>query len=848
MHIAQNKRQNVEKRAKIALVNGILPYLDRIANEVKKLSKDDAHRSERLQYVSELVERINEYNDILTQWIQLSRGELSLHVEDFALNDLFDIMMKSKRNFAQKGLSLEVVPTDAVVKADRMLTLFMINTLADNARKFTEQGKVSISATSEDKYVEISVSDTGVGLSADDIQTIVGSKVYDARQIGEDNGVHASSKGHGFGLMNCKGIIEKYRKTSTLFDVCLFGIESHIGKGSRFYFRLPKGTLRLMAGILVLFSVCLTSCTYKPTINVKQDEQPLPTDRLLRKASSFADSTFNCNVTGRFNLTLVYADSAIHYLNAYYNKKHPEGTNFMKGIDYSRNQNPSEIIWWDKKFVTDYHVILGVRNEAAVAALVLHRWDIYRYNNHIYTQLYRLTTQDTSLESYCRAMKRSNANRQVSLVLLILLIVLILAGYYVLVARRRLLFRMNLKQMLEVNREVLNALSEKVGSDQIDRLPVGMLHRIFPLINEIHLVSGLWLNLFKENGNLYLECMEQDCGNMTILHSLAEECKRTSQMQLSADHSIAVYPLLIDTHGKSLCIGTFAFITMQERPTTKERLLDELMVRYLAIILFQTVVHRQSQYDTLNEAEDEKRRARYEESLLHVQNMVLDNCLSTIKHETMYYPNRILQLVKQIQDDSGKENLKEHIHDTSEIVDYYREIFTLLSEQAARQLENVNFRRERIDLNEMLCEAQKTFQHLCNKKHIEATLVLQQAQEPIYATGDIELLRLLLENLFLGALSMSTPGSFILASTSNERFAQVSFTDTRPLYSTNQTEELFSPDIHRIPYLLCKQIIRDHDEFMGHPGCRIVAETLENGGRTIWFSIPLYRKAEQTNN
>ena len=41
--------------------------------------------------------------------------------------------------FHMKGIDLRVEDTKAVVKADRVLTLFMVNTLADNARKFTEK-------------------------------------------------------------------------------------------------------------------------------------------------------------------------------------------------------------------------------------------------------------------------------------------------------------------------------------------------------------------------------------------------------------------------------------------------------------------------------------------------------------------------------------------------------------------------------------------------------------------------------------------------------------------------------------------------------------------------------------
>ena len=38
-------------------------------------------------------------------------------------------------------------------------------------------------------------------------------------------------------------------------------------------------------------------------------------------------------------------------------------------------------------------------------------------------------------------------------------------------------------------------------------------------------------------------------------------------------------------------------------------------------------------------------------------------------------------------------------------------------------------------------------------------------------------------------------------------------------------------------YVVCRQIIREHDEAFGHPGCRINAES-EPGGVVIWFTVP----------
>lgn len=246
LHLDDNKKRNLEQRAKVSLVNSITPFIDRMIHEVDKLAEDDEStpdevKQERYEYISELTDKINQYNTILTNWIQMRQGTLNLRIVSFPLQPLFDIVAKGKMSFQMKKIKLDVQPTVAKVKADRTLTLFMINTIADNARKFTPAGgKVTVSAEEHDKYVEIVIADTGKGMDEEQL-----AHVFDRTYTG----------GHGFGLLNCKGIIEKYKKVSSIFNICHIEAESEVGKGSVFRFRLPKGIGRMIVGIILLFDI-----------------------------------------------------------------------------------------------------------------------------------------------------------------------------------------------------------------------------------------------------------------------------------------------------------------------------------------------------------------------------------------------------------------------------------------------------------------------------------------------------------------------------------------------------------------------------------------------------------------
>ena len=868
-HIAGNKRQNLIKKACLAIVNGINPYIDRILNEVHKLTEkgyidDEKIKKEKYQYIDELVTTINEYNDILALWIKMKQGTLSLNIETFGLNELFDLLGKGRRAFEMKEQTLEIEPTHAMVKADRALTLFMINTLAENARKYTpEGGVIKVYARTTDSYVEISVEDNGRGISAEDVAQIIGEKVYDSRVIGMKNATDADelkeNKGSGFGLMNCKGIIEKYKKTNELFRVCVFNVESELGKGSRFYFRLPSGVRKVIGVLLcLLLPFGMGSCLYDPIPPMLQDTDSIVVitdsayEDLLDAASDYANAAYFANVDEQYEIALQYADSAILLLNEHYQKyARPDATHrYMKLVGEGI---PAEILWWNELFDSDYHVILDIRNEAAVAFLALKQLDAYSYNNSAFTDLYKLQGEDQTLEGYCRQLERSNINKTVGIILCFVLLIVSLVGYYLLYLRKRIQNRLSLEQVLEINQKVFAASlirpQEQENAEALQReestlkeIPQRIVDEAFGSVNELLTIDRMGIAVYNETTHL-LEYASSPGQEMPEMVQLCFD----SREYISEQHRQAI-PLMVEAGGEHQCVGVLYLERREGTEQETDRLLFELVARYVAIVVFNAVVKLATKYRDIESAHEETQRASWEDSMLHVQNMVLDNCLSTIKHETIYYPNKIKQIIGRLnaQNLSEKEE-KEAVETMTELIEYYKGIFTILSSCASRQLEEVTFRRTTIPVQELFETAGKYFKK--SVKNRMDKIELEMAPIDARVIGDVNQLRFLLENLIDEALTVHEDGVLRLQARKDDEYIRFLFTDTRREKSVMELNQLFYPNLARMTsgekgelrgteYLVCKQIIRDHDEFAGRRGCRINAEPAEGGGFTVYFTIP----------
>lgn len=688
LHLDDNKKRNLEQRAKVSLVNSITPFIDRMIHEVDKLAEDDGStpdevKQERYEYISELTDKINQYNTILTNWIQMRQGTLNLRIVSFPLQPLFDIVAKGKMSFQMKKIKLDVQPTAAKVKADRTLTLFMINTIADNARKFTPAGgKVTVSAEEHDKYVEIVIADTGKGMDEEQL-----AHVFDRTYTG----------GHGFGLLNCKGIIEKYKKVSSIFNICHIEAESEVGKGSVFRFRLPKGIGRMIVGVILLLASSVSS--FASQIH----QHTLATGKVSREltlADAFADSAYYSNINGTYQRTLAFADSAIYYLNQHYLRQYPQGKNLM--VSSPKLSQAAELKWFADSVTTDYSIILDIRNESAVAALALHQWTLYDRNNKVYTKLFRERSTDNTLPEYVRTMQSSENSKTVAVILLFLLLLQLPIAYYLLYYRHVVTYRFAVDRIRDIN---LLLLSDQSIPEKLKR------------------IREIWSKKSRHTrANFRLD---------EVVHEIEEELKR----------------------GLDLSNGKEA---------------DNQLL------------------------EDELRRVRFENDRLHVSNSVLDNCLSTLKHETMYYPSRIRQLIEASPDD---------VASLKELVDYYKSIYLMLSAQAMEQVET-NLKCDAALKDYLFRLIQETVKDLAKAHGIAITQVKQEIK------------------------------------TVHTAYATCQFVFSGLRYDDSLHHRLFTPLTVDMRFLVCRQIVREMGETTNLRGCGIQAKPSDDGFLIIEVVLP----------
>lgn len=181
-----------------------------------------------LQMVENQDASLTAMTNLLNSLLDISRldaGAVKPEWEDFPVQRLIDrLSAEFGRQAQSKGLKFSSASCPAVVRSDPNLLAEVVTNLVSNAIRYTDKGEVRMDCVERDGQCQLEVSDTGIGIEADQLDAIF-------REFHQCKSPGGSKEGFGLGL----AIV---RRLTDLLDHRI-EVDSDPGKGSRFTITLP---------------------------------------------------------------------------------------------------------------------------------------------------------------------------------------------------------------------------------------------------------------------------------------------------------------------------------------------------------------------------------------------------------------------------------------------------------------------------------------------------------------------------------------------------------------------------------------------------------------------------------
>lgn len=212
-------------RTPLSILKGYLSFLTK-DETIKKLETDEA------EYLFNSVTSVNDLINLvenLLDLVEIQKGSFTVSTNPMDLDEAVNKVVKELKPEAQ-ARELQIIyaksPTPfPLVKGDTTRILMVLKNIIGNAIKFTTEGQINIDITdNKDGFVQVAVKDTGKGIPKENIPLLF-DRFYRVKEALE------MELGGGLGLYVSKKVIDEHKGK--------IWVESTVGQGSTFYFKLP---------------------------------------------------------------------------------------------------------------------------------------------------------------------------------------------------------------------------------------------------------------------------------------------------------------------------------------------------------------------------------------------------------------------------------------------------------------------------------------------------------------------------------------------------------------------------------------------------------------------------------
>jgi two-component system, sensor histidine kinase and response regulator len=206
--------------------------LSSLKNTITLFEREMLTEEEFREILPKLKKTLNntfELTDELLYWAKNQMNVIEFMPVRVKLQPIFEEQISSAEELAMVKkikMSISLASDIADVKADKDMLKSILRNLISNAIKFCRNDdKITLSATEAHEFITISVEDTGVGITKENMTKLFTNHNFTTRGT-------AGERGTGLGLNLCKDFVEK--------NGGKIWVKSEEGKGSVFYFSLPR--------------------------------------------------------------------------------------------------------------------------------------------------------------------------------------------------------------------------------------------------------------------------------------------------------------------------------------------------------------------------------------------------------------------------------------------------------------------------------------------------------------------------------------------------------------------------------------------------------------------------------